>query len=82
VKVKLFAPGFIDGGKLPMKMLAYILAIACVALAAMYFVMPGGALPTFFPGYDPGSTHVHRMHGVAAVTVAVIFLLFGLTRRR
>jgi hypothetical protein len=65
-----------------MKWLAYGLAVVCVVAAAMYFVLPGGSLPPFMPGYDEGSTHVHRMHGVAAVTAAVVFLLIGLSRRR
>ncbi|MGC2075521.1 MAG: hypothetical protein WA728_05700 [Xanthobacteraceae bacterium] len=54
-----------------MKMLAYLLAIVCVIVAVMYCVMPGGSLPTFMPGYNAGSTHIHTMHAVAAVTAAV-----------
>jgi hypothetical protein len=65
-----------------MKMLAYGLAIVCVIVAGMYFVLPGGALPTFLPGYVAGSTHIHKMHGVAAITGAVVFLLIGLSTRR
>ena len=34
-----------------MKTLAYGLSIICVIVAVMYFVLPGGSLPTFFPGY-------------------------------
>ena len=34
-----------------MKTLAYGLSIICVIVAIMYFVLPGGSLPTFFPGY-------------------------------
>jgi hypothetical protein len=72
---------FIDERKRPMKMLAYLLAVVCVVVAVMYSVMPGGSLPTFMPGYDAGSTHIHTMHAIAAVTAAVIFVLIGLTRR-
>jgi hypothetical protein len=60
-----------------MKMLAYLIAIICVIAAVTYFVLPAGSLPTFMPGYEAGSTHVHRMHGVAAVVGAVVFLLIG-----
>jgi hypothetical protein len=28
-------------------MLAYFLAIVCVIVAVMYYVLPGGSLPTF-----------------------------------
>jgi hypothetical protein len=65
-----------------MKPLAYGLSILCVIFAAMYFVLPGGSLPTFFPGYVAGSTHIHLMHGFAAATGAVVFLLVGLSTRR
>lgn len=65
-----------------MKMLACFLAIVCAVVAVMYYVMPGGSLPTFMPGYNAGSTHIHTMHAVAAVTASVIFLLIGLSARR
>jgi hypothetical protein len=65
-----------------MKPLAYGLSILCVIIAAMYFVLPGGSLPTFFPGYVASSTHIHMMHGFAAATGAVVFLLVGLSTRR
>jgi hypothetical protein len=64
------------------KTLAYGLSIICVIVAIMYFVLPGGSLPTFLPGYVAGSTHVHRMHAFAAATGAVVFLLVGLSTRR
>ena len=65
-----------------MKTLAYGLSIICVIIAVLYFVLPGGSLPTFLPGYVAGSTHVHKMHGFAAATGAIVFLLIGLSTRR
>ena len=65
-----------------MKTLAYGLSIICVIVAILYFVLPGGSLPTFLPGYVAGSTHVHRMHAVAAATAAIVFLLVGLSTQR
>jgi hypothetical protein len=65
-----------------MKTAAYVLSIICVIVAIMYFVLPGGSLPTFLPGYVAGSTHVHRMHAFAAATGAIAFLLIGLSTRR
>jgi hypothetical protein len=64
------------------KTLAYGLSIICVIVAVMYFVLPGGSLPTFLPGYVAGSTHVHKMHGFAAATGAIVFLLVGLSTRQ
>ena len=65
-----------------MKMIAYLMAVVCMIAAGMYYTLPGGSLPTFMPGYDAGSTHIHKMHGFAAITGAIVFLLIGLSTRR
>jgi hypothetical protein len=65
-----------------MKTTAYVLSVICVIVAIMYFVLPGGSLPTFLPGYVAGSTHIHFLHAVAAATGAIVFLLVGLSTRR
>jgi len=64
------------------KTLAYGLSIICVIVAVLYFVLPGGSLPTFLPGYVAGSTRVHKLHAFAAATGAAVFLLIGLSTRR
>jgi len=64
------------------KTLAYGLSIICVIVAVLYFVLPGGSLPTFLPGYVAGSTRVHKLHAFAAATGAVVFLLIGLSTRQ
>ena len=46
-----------------MRLVAFVLAIICIIVAVMYFVMPAGQLPTFMPGYEAGSLHVHMKHG-------------------
>jgi hypothetical protein len=53
------------------------LAIICVIAAVVYFTTQAGSLPTFLPGYEAGSTHVHLKHGVVAVVAAVILFLIG-----
>ena len=65
-----------------MKTLAYGLSIICVIVAVLYFVLPGGSLPTFLPGYVAGSTRIHKQHAFSAATGAVVFLLIGLSTRR
>ncbi len=60
-----------------MKMIAYLLAIICVIAAVMYFVMPAGHLPTFMPGYQAASDHIHKTHAVAAVVAAIVLFLIG-----
>jgi hypothetical protein len=62
-----------------MKTFAFLAAIVCVVVGAMYYALPGGSLPTFMPGYAADSTRIHMLHGFAAVTGAVVFLLIGLS---
>jgi amino acid permease len=62
-----------------MKALAFLLAVVCVVVGAMYYALPGGSLPTFMPGYAADSTRIHMLHGFAAVIGAVAFLLIGLS---
>jgi hypothetical protein len=59
-----------------MKTVAILLALVFVAAAAVYFLVPAGSLPSFFPGFEPGSTRLHVKHGIAALAVAVV--LFGI----
>jgi hypothetical protein len=61
----------------PMRMLAYLLAIICIAAAAMYYTMPAGQLPAFIPGHLDGSAHIHRLHAYAAAGVAVVLFVLG-----
>jgi len=60
-----------------MRMLAYLLTIICIIAAVMYFVMPAGSLPTFMPGYEAGSAHIHHRHAIVAVAAAVVLFAIG-----
>jgi hypothetical protein len=60
-----------------MRMLAFLLAIICIVAAVVYFVMPAGSLPTFMPGYEAGSVHMHVKHAVIALVAGVILFLIG-----
>jgi len=60
-----------------MRMLAYVLGIICLIAAIVYFVMPAGSLPTFMPGYELGSQHIHKTHAIAAVIGAAILFVLG-----
>jgi hypothetical protein len=67
-----------------MRLVAYLLAIICIIAAVMYFVMPAGRLPTFMPGFEAGSAHVHMTHAIIALVAAVVLFLIGwlIGRRR
>ena len=60
-----------------MRAIAYILAIICVIVAVVYIVMPAGQLPTFMPGYEAGSTHIHGKHAIVAIVAALILAVIG-----
>jgi membrane protein DedA with SNARE-associated domain len=60
-----------------MRMLAYLLAIICIIAAVMYAVMPAESLPTFMPGYQAHSDHIHKTHAIAAAVAAVVLFVIG-----
>jgi len=60
-----------------MRAVAIILGLAAAAVAVMYFVMPAGSLPGFFPGFEAGSDHVHMKHAIAAAGAAVVLFAIG-----
>jgi hypothetical protein len=60
-----------------MRILIYLIAIICAIAAAMYFFMPAGSLPSFMPGYEAGSAHMHLKHGVTAAVAAVVLFAVG-----
>jgi hypothetical protein len=55
-----------------MKTGAVVLGLVFAAIAIVYFVMPAGSLPTFFPGFEAGSARIHVKHGVASLAVAAV----------
>ena len=50
---------------------AVVLGVALLVLAALYFVDSAGALPSFIPGHEAGSSHHHIKHGIAAAIVGL-----------
>ena len=60
-----------------MKTLAIILGLAFIALAAVYFLMPAGSLPSFLPGFEAGSTRIHIKHGLASGAVGIVLFVIA-----
>jgi hypothetical protein len=56
---------------------AVILGLAFVVVAAIYWLMPAGSLPAFFPGFEAGSEHVHLKHAVVALAAAVVLFFIA-----
>jgi hypothetical protein len=65
-----------------MKTSAYVLGVFFVIVAVIYYLVPGGSLPSFMPGFIEGSTRIHKLHGFGALSVAVLFFLIGLSTKR
>jgi hypothetical protein len=60
-----------------MKALAILLGLAGVALAAMYFLVPAGSLPSYIPGFEAGSPRIHVKHGIAALGAGIVLFAIG-----
>jgi hypothetical protein len=60
-----------------MRAAAVILALILAVVAVVYLVVPAGSLPTSFPGYEAGSTHVHVKHGVVSGVAALVVFAIG-----
>ncbi len=55
-----------------MRTAAIVLGLICAVVAIVYWLVPAGSLPGFFPGFEAGGTRVHVKHGVAAAIVAIV----------
>lgn len=56
---------------------AVVLGVACLGLAAFYWMTPAGSLPHYLPGYEAGSAHVHFKHGLGMLILALALFAFG-----
>lgn len=61
---------------------AFIVGLAFIGLAALYWLTPAGELPAFVPGFDPGSAKTHFNHGLAALVIGLAALAFAWFRNR
>jgi hypothetical protein len=50
---------------------AIVLGVIFLAIAVIYWTQDAGSLPSFFPGHESGSTHIHFKHGLAAAIVGL-----------
>jgi hypothetical protein len=62
---------------LDMKMLLTVIGVALLAVAAMYFLMPADALPSFLPGYEAGLGRIRIKHGIVAAVAGIVALGAG-----
>jgi hypothetical protein len=60
-----------------MKLIAFVLGIALIIVAVVYFVTPSDQLPSFFPGHEAGVMRAHVKHGIVAGAAGVALLAIG-----
>jgi len=48
-----------------------IIGLVFIAVALVYWLTPAGGLPTFLPGFEAGSDHVHVTHALGSLLVAL-----------
>jgi hypothetical protein len=61
-----------------MKLILSLLGVVLLVVAAVYFLTPADHLPSFFPGYEAGVTHVHTKHGIVAGVAGLVLLGAGM----
>jgi hypothetical protein len=57
-----------------MKTIVIILGLALIVVAAIYFMMPADALPSFFPGHEAGLARIRVKHGLLSGGLGVVLL--------
>jgi hypothetical protein len=65
----------------PLSVLAALLGLVFLALAIAYFLIPAGGLPSFLPGFEAGSEHIHSTHAIVALIVALALFAFAWFQR-
>jgi hypothetical protein len=60
-----------------MKVLCYLLGLAFIIIAVVYFVVPADQLPGFMPGHQAGVMRVHVKHGALAGAAGVVLFIIG-----
>ena len=60
----------------PVPLIAGLLGLIFLVLAVVYWLTPAGSLPSFLPGFEAGSSHIHVTHALVVLIVALV--LFAL----
>ncbi len=60
-----------------MKLICTVLGLALLVIAAIYFLMPADALPSFFPGHETGLARMRYKHGIVTGVIGIVLLAIG-----
>jgi hypothetical protein len=61
----------------PLPLIAWLLGALFLAVAATYWLVPAGSLPSFFPGFNAGSDHIAGKHAISSLIIALILFTFA-----
>jgi amino acid transporter len=56
---------------------AAVVGVLLIVVAVIYWAVPAKSLPSFFPGHQAGSSHIHTTHGLAAFIVGALLLILA-----
>jgi hypothetical protein len=48
-----------------------IIGIVLIGVALVYWLTPAGGLPSFLPGFEAASDHVHLTHALGSLIIAL-----------
>lgn len=54
-----------------MKAIVIVIGVIMIVVAAVYFLVPADALPSFFPGHETGLTRIRTKHGMLAGAIGI-----------
>jgi hypothetical protein len=57
--------------------LGIVLGVVFLIIGYIYATHSAGKLPSFFPGYTAGSSHVHIKHSIASFIVGIACFVFA-----
>ena len=52
----------------------HVLGVIVIVVAAVYFLVPADALPTFFPGHETGLMRIRAKHGMLSGALGIVLL--------
>jgi hypothetical protein len=61
----------------PLPLIAGLLGVLFLAIAVMYWFVPVGSLPSFFPGFKAGSAHIAGKHAIGSLIIALVLFTFA-----
>ncbi|SRR5271165_1681483 len=63
-------------------LIAGLLGVLFLAIAAMYWFVPVGGLPSFFPGFKADSAHIAVKHAIGSLIIALVLFAFAWLQSR